>query len=365
MILMGIIKRSYSTNFYEWPIGKERKHTSILKWKSVMGQPIIVYYPLLTFDPISNYDNQKEMLDRGDSLEVWQGMEYEQLERRYIPIRRNHIPVVHEKIKANFNFFDNLELLLKVIEQNFKVPNEEWLWDDTGYWTAKDSKYSYMGLSEESAFDLWSNSSNLTLCYVASNPSMLLEFKLDKTEGDSFYLNIYYGNRFVVFPDLIDAVHKSLDGVGNWELLNSQKGNDSTIIEGQYRHRELIYELPDTTFSIIPARVIPLYEPPTPGTDFLFAVALKNTFFKIEDTINEPEGFAIVIRGGGWLREDFQRGKKYHVVSSEVRKLENCYVASLVVDEIKEKDSGNEILVKNFLNDPDLSSINNLLNKYS
>ena len=343
MPLMGIIKRSYSTNFYDWPIGKERKHISILKWESVSGQPIVVYHPLLPFDPISIYDHQRDMLDRGDFLDNWQGIDHEQLDERYIPVRQNLTPIVHEKIKANFNFFDNLELLLKTIEQNFKVPDDHWLWDDTGFWTARDTKYSYMGLSEESAFDLWTKSSNLILCYVTSNPSTLLEFKLDKREENIFYLNIYYTNRFVVFPDLIDAVHKSLDCAGNWELLKSEKGNHDTIFESLHRRRGQISEMPDTTFSIIPAMVIPLYEPPRPGTDFLFAVALENTFFKIENTMNEREGLAIVTKRRSLMRDDFQSEKRYQVIISEVKKLENCYVVYLIIDELKQDDADPEI----------------------
>ena len=339
MQIMGIIKRSHSTNFYDWPIGKERKHTAVLKWTSISEQPIVVYHPLLPFDPISIYGNQSDMFDRDNFLSSWEEIDRAQLEERYIPIKRNLTPIVHEKIKANFNFFDNLELLLKTIEKNFKVPEDEMLWYDTGYWTGRNAKYTYMGLSEESAFDIWTKSSDLSLCYVASNSSTLLEFKLDKREENIFYLNIYYTNRFVVFPDLIDAVHKSLDFAGNWELLNSEKGNHDTIFESLYKRRGQIFDMPDTTFSIIPAMVIPFSEPPIPGTDFLFAVALENNFYKIETTMNEPEGFAIVDKPGGWMRDDFQSEKRYHLIFSKYRKLENCYVAYLIINKMKQAET--------------------------
>lgn len=103
----------------------------------------------------------------------------------------------------------------------------------------------------------------------------------------------------------------------------------------------------------MPARVIPLFEHPQPGTDFLFAVAVENTFFKIENKMKEPEGFAIMTRSGGWLREDFQFEKSYQVIFDEVIKLENCYVVWLAVDELKEDNSNYKYLLENFLNKPD------------
>lgn len=353
MYIMGIIRRSYSTDFYDWPISKERKHVSALKWESEKGQPIVVYHPFLTFDPISKFENQRDMLDRDLSIFDWQETEYHQLRREYMPHEQNITPIVHEKIMANYNFFDCLELLLTAIEKNFKVPDDTWLWYDTGYWTAWDAKYSYIGLSEKSALDLWTKTVNLTLCYVVSSPSMLLEFKLNKSEENSFYLNIYYTNKFIVFPDLIDAVHKSLEGIGKWKLLKTEKVDHDTIFEVQNSHQRLINELPNKIFPIMPARVIPLFEHPQPGTDFLFAVAVENTFFKIENKMKEPEGFAIMTRSGGWLREDFQFEKSYQVIFDEVIKLENCYVVWLAVDELKEDNSNYKYLLENFLNKPD------------
>lgn len=363
---MGIIKRNHSTNFYEWPIGEERKHDSLLKWETTKGQPMVVYHPSLNFDPISNLMRQIKMLGRDDSIYNWEKLEIQnRLERRYIPGEQNTTPILHEEIKANFNFFDYLEPLLTAVERNFKITVDELLWYNTGYWAARDAKYSYIGLSEKSAFDLWTKSSNLILFYVASNPSTLLEFKLDKREENIFYLNIYYANRFVVFPDLIDGMHKSLEETGKWKVLRTEKGDHSTIFESKYNNGHRKNNISENIFQITLPRVIPLNEPPRSETDWLYAVAMNNTFFKIGNNMKKSEGFAIVTRNGGWLREDFHNEKRYHVIYSEVRKLENCYVASLVVDEIKEKDSDNEILLKNFLNDPDLSSIHNLLKKPS
>ena len=152
---------------------------------------------------------------------------------------------------------------------------------------------------------------------------------------------------------LVDAVHKSLEGIGKWKLLKTEKVDHDTIFEVQNSHQRLINELPNKIFPIMPARVIPLFEHPQPGTDFLFAVAVENTFFKIENKMKEPEGFAIMTRSGGWLREDFQFEKSYQVIFDEVIKLENCYVVWLAVDELKEDNSNYKYLLENFLNKPD------------
>ena len=334
---MGIIRRGYSKNFYHWPIEEEKKYDSMLKWESVKDQPILVFHPFLSFDPISNFDRQRSMLARDHSNIGWEmSKTYDLLESIFVPEDDKLTPIIHEKIKADFNFFDSSESLLAKIEYNFKVPEDEWLWNDTGYWSAIDSKYGYMGISEDSAFDLWNQSKDLILCYIASNPCTLLEFKLDKREENSFSLNIYYANKFVAFPDLIDAIHRALDEVGCWKTIKIEKKDHDIIFDSKYNNHQLTKKENPTTFSITPTLVMPLGDDPHVGTDLLYAVIVENTFFKIENMMKKPEGYAIVIRGGGWLREDFQAEKKYNVSFTRVRRLENCFLVRLVVNELKE-----------------------------
>ena len=219
------------------------------------------------------------------------------------------------------------------------------LWNDTGYWAAADSENGYTGLSEDSALALWKNSDKLKLCYVASNLSTLLEFTLDKQEADRFSLNVYYSNRFVVFPDLIDTIHKALNKLGSWKTLRIEQDDHDAIFDIQTNNTRMKMNEPNS-FTISPKRVIPLRDDPYPGTDWLSAVVIENIFFTHEDTMTKPNGYAIVIRGGGWMRRDFQENNKHVVSFSEVRKLENCFILSIVVNAYKEENSALGRLLK-------------------
>ena len=336
---MGIIRRSYSTEFYFWPIDKEKRHDSILKWEVVRGEPVVVFHPFLSFDPLTNLERQTGMLARDGYILDWQinGL-YDNLKGIYDPGEDRVTPIVHEEIKADFNFFQGLDSFLGKIERNFKLKADQWLWNDTGYWTAMDSKYGYMGLSEESAIRIWNNNKDIRLCYIVSNPSTILEFYLDKREENIFSLNVYYTNTFVVFPDLIEAVHRALDEVGNWKTIKIENKDHDVILASDYKNKRSMKREDIITFSISPKRVMPIGNDPNPGTDFLYAVIVENTFFNIEERVKKPDGYAILIRGGGWLREDFQEEKKYQISFSEVRKLENCYLVQLAVKEIAQDD---------------------------
>ncbi|MEM0134047.1 MAG: hypothetical protein QXU18_02300 [Thermoplasmatales archaeon] len=344
---MGVIKRSYSENFYFWPIEKEKRNDSILKWESGKKAPIVVYHPFLRFDPISNFDRQIGMLARDHSDLNWGISEINSfLESKYIPAEDKLTPIVHEKIKAKFDFFGSLNLLLTRIEYYYKIPENNWLWDNTGYWSAKGSRFGYMGISEKSALDLWNQSDELTLCYIASNASSLLEFILDKREENSFFLNIYYSNEFSAFPDLIDAVHKALDEIGQWEALKIEKNDHEIIFNYKPNISELTNDEKFASFPIIPYRVMPFGEDPPVGTDFLYAVIVENTFFKIHNWMKIPEGYAIVTRSGGWLKDDFQAKKRYQTFFRRVRKLENCFLVSISVREVKEMNSLSDFILK-------------------
>lgn len=328
---MKIIKRSYPAKLYRWPIGEDKESDIILKWKSNLNQSLIVFHPFLAFDPISTYSRQKGILARGhSSIEI--------LKRKYIT-ELEYTPIVHEEIRADFNFFSNLESLLAIIEHNFKIPKDAWLWYDTGYWTAKSRKFSYMGISEDSALQVWSRNNEITLSYVASSTSVLLEFRLDKHEENAFVLNVYYTNRFVVFPDLIDTVHRALNCLGPWEIKKTETTEHDKIFDIGY-HQGYSNEMVTTlTFPIIPIRVIALSNNPAPGSDFLYAVLVKNTFFKIPGCVTKPEGYAILTYSGGWLKQDFDRGKLFEVGYARIMKLGFCCLVSLSVKEHYKDDN--------------------------
>ncbi len=344
---MGAIKRQYPTKFYHWPIEKEKKQESMMKWKSDAKQPFILFHPYLNFDPIKNFDRQISMMDRDHTKLEWEMKElYDFLEKIYVSSEDRLMPIVHETIRTDFGFFDNLESLLTKIEFNFKLFEGEWLWGDTGYWIAKDKKFRYLGLSEASALNLWRDSEDLILCYVASNPSTLLEFTLDKRAEDSFSLNIYYANRYVVFPDLIDAIHKALNALGSWKTIRVERGDHDDIFGKNHSEYSMAGSGTPATFNVNPKRVIPLSEDPPVGTDWLYAVVVENTFFSIDGAMDVPEGFAILIRSGGFLRDDFQAKKKHYLSFSKVRRLENCFLVELVANGFKEEDSILDTLLK-------------------
>lgn len=331
---VGIIKRSYPAKLYRWPIGEDKKSDIILKWESNLNQSLIVFHPCLAFDPISTYNRQEDMLARdSSSIGIMEEHRHLEVERKYI-LKSEHItPIVHEEIIADFNFFSSLERLLARIECNFNLSKDRWLWDDTGYWTAKSGKFRYMGISEDSAFQVWNKSNEMALYYVASSTSILLEFIMDKHEENSFVLNIYYTNRIVVFPDLIDAVHRALDDLGPWEIKNTETKDHDEIFAIEQKKDHPYERGAPLTFPIIPVRVISLFENPFPGSDFLYAVLVKNTFFKIEGQMTKPEGYAILTHSGGWLRKDFEIGKLFQARYVRVMKLGFCYLVSISVEE--------------------------------
>ena len=338
---MKVIIRSYSENFYFWPIDEEKKHDSIMKWEYNSGQPIVVFHPLLSFDPISTLERQRQILarERDEGLFDWQTeKKYDKFKRMYDPKEDITKPIVHEEINVNCNFFKILELFLGNIERNFNFNEGDGFWKDTGYWTAKDKKYAYMGISEESALRVWDKSSDVKLCYIASSDFTLLEFYLDKLEENSFSLNIYYANKYNVFPDSIDAVHRALDKIGEWRTIKIETKDHEDIFAINYKNRSLIEKDDVKSFTIKPQRVIPLGSNPSPGTDWLFAVVVENTFFTINDQIKKPEGYVILERKGGWSGEDLNEDKEYIIFYSMVRKLEHCYLVELLVDEIKDDD---------------------------
>lgn len=338
---MKVINRIYSEDFYFWPIDKEKKHDSIMKWEDNSGQPIVVFHLLLSFDPISTLERQRQILarERDEELFDWQTeKEYDKFRSIYGPKEEIKKPIVHEEIKVRCNFFNSLESFLGDLERNLKLNAGGGFWSDTGYWAAKDNKYTYMGISEESAFMVWEQCSDVKLCYIASSVPILLEFYLDKLEEDSFSINVYYTNRFTVFPDLIDAVHRTLDKIGEWERIKIETEDYDDIFTITPKNKHHMERDDIKSFPVRPQRVIPLVSNPSPGTDWLFAVVAENTFFKINDIMKKPNGYVILDKKGGWNRKDFDEDKKYSVFRSKVGRLEHCYLVGLVVDQITYDD---------------------------
>ena len=256
------------------------------------------------------------------------------LESAFIPNSEFITPIVHEEIRADFSFFSGLELLLAGIERNCKLTKDAWLWGNTGYWAARSGRFGYMGISEEGAKQIWEKSRDIAMSYIASSSSILLEFRLDKNEKDACIFNVYYSNRFIVFPDLIDAVHKALDDLAPWKVMKKEIKELDVIFSIEKKERSTMETKNISTFPIHPVRVIPLTEDPRPGSDWLDTVIVKNTFFKASGQIS-PEGYIILSRGGGWIRNDFQQGKLYIVTFSKVLKLGFCYLANVWVNEQK------------------------------
>lgn len=290
---MEPIKRGYSTSFFRWPIEKGKEKKAILEWKSDSNLPIIIYHPHLNFDPISNFSRRINMIDRERSslmleMEGFHGS----LNDYFVPKEDKFIPIIHESIKVYSNFFENIKLLLSSIEFNSRVPKDNWLWDDTGFWSAKSDKNRYMGLSEESAFNLWDDSKDLLMSLIISSPSTLLEITLDKLQESSFDLDIYYSNRFVAFPDRIRAVHESLNNIGKWKSIKIEKDNYDIIFGTISHQKSMLQKEKKPIFYVKPEWVIPLNENPEVGTDWLYAVIVKNTFFSLNKGMNKPEGYA-------------------------------------------------------------------------
>ena len=354
---MKVIIRNYSEYFYFWPIDDEKKHDSIMKWEYNSGQPIVVFHPLLSFDPISTLERQRQILARERDegpFDYRTEKKYDKFRSFYDPIADIRKPIVHEEIKVRCNFFKSLEPFLGDLEWNFKFNPGDGFWSDTGCWTAKDNKYSYMGLSEESALMVWDQSSDVKLCYIASSESTLLEFYLDKLEENSFSLNIYYANKYNVFPDSIDAVHRALDKIGEWKRIKIETKDHDDIFAINHKNRSLIEKGDIESFTIKPQRVIPYESNLSPETEWFFAVVVENTFFTINDQIKKPEGYVILEGKGGLSGEDFNEDKEYIIFYSMVRKLEHCHLVELLIDEITEGDDFG------FLNWPYSQKLNDL-----
>ena len=77
---------------------------------------------------------------------------------------------------------------------------------------------------------------------------------------------------------------------------------------------------------------------PEVGTDWLYAVIVKNTFFSLNKGMNKPEGYAVITRGGGFLNNDFLPNRKHYLSFSTQKKLQNCYLVELGVNGYKEED---------------------------
>lgn len=331
---MGIIKRMYSPDFYTWPIDKEKKHASILRWDSIQGQPIVVFHPHLSFDPLNNLRRHEGILARDGDVFDWQNDNlYNDLNGIYDHREDNLVPIVHEEIEVDVSVFNNLDSFLSKIADYFKLESDQWLWYDTGFWAAKGHKYGYIGISEESAIRLWNENQKINLCYIASNTSMLLEFYLDKRVKSCFSLNVYYTNRSIVFPDLIDCVHRALDNIGYWKTINIENKDHDVIFSIDNKDKQSIGNNDERYLYIKPKMVMPFGDDPYPGTDFLYAVVVENTFFNVENVKGKPEGYAILTRPGGWLKEDFQGEKKY-MEYFYIRKLAHCYLVNMAVEEI-------------------------------
>ena len=351
---MTIIRRNYSTNFYRWPITEEKEHTSILKWEIEENDPLVVFHPFLSFDPINNLYRQISMLDDKDYFAMNEEDEISSnfWKKTYAYSEDLITPIVHETIRTNFNFFENLESLLTRIELDFKIQKGNWLWDDTGFWSAKDNKYGYIGLSEDSAKQLWKSCKELILCFVVSNPSMLIEFTADKKTDDGFYTNVYYANKFLPFPELIDVIHRTLDELGSWTTLKLEKQDEKDIFD-KYPERNSVFMTPESSaFSVFPEWAIPNHDDPPPGSEWLYAVVVKNKFFSIGRTMPTPMGYVILIMSGGWLNSDFNDDKKHFQFIKRIRKLENCYLVNLTATGYETQESEISHILKRLLLSP-------------
>lgn len=337
---MPAIERSYPSKFYNWPIQGDKRNQDIIEWKSSETGPMLLYHLYLRFDPLENADRQNSMIDRGFNHMAWENEElYELTEKIYVPEGDKYSPIVHETIEGGFDLFEKLDSLLERIEFYFRVPEEAWLWYDTGHWAANDKEHRYIGMSEESARILWNSKKDLTLCYVVSSGSTILEFNLDKKQQNRFLLDVYHTNRFLTFPDLIEVIHRAVDEFGEWKTTNIEK-IDENIIFGE--NLNFISD-PDgekpLTFKVIPKWVRPTGDNLRVGGNLYDAVVIENTFFSTQRSSSYPSGYALIkYRQGYWDDKDFDDRKEYFLSFSHARKLRNCILVDMYVDRYFEED---------------------------
>jgi hypothetical protein len=337
---MSAIVRHYSSRFFDWPITKAKRSQAYLQWNSNKNEVMTVFHPYINFDPISTYNRQDNMIDRGHStMKTEDELLYNSLKDFYIPEGDEITPIVHETIKVHSSFFENLEIILEKIESNFKVPEDNWLWDETGHWTAKDKNQTYIGMSEENAFELWRLKDQLSLCFVVSSTSIILEFYLNPGNDSHFSINIYYANRFLPFPDLINAVHEALNYVGKWETTDIEKDDESVIFRSKIKRTPFEINRKPKTFLVSPKWVRPISNTPRVGYNFYDTVVIENTFFPTQETETSATGYALIkFRQGYWYNSDFENGTDYYLISTHARQLSNCILADLWVDRYFEED---------------------------
>ncbi len=340
---MGIIKRSYSTRVFSWPIEKDRKFYPYVSWSSQASDPLVVYHPYLLFDPISKGSRMESVVDRRRRIFLHPLMDY--TAEKYIPRSIGEIPIKHcvYKVKVKANPLGVLETFLSMIEQSYRLTDDSWLWNDTGYWSGFSDNKGFIGLGEKSAAQLYKSGKEIKLCYVVSCPSTILVFTLASGIRNEFELDAYHSNKFIPFPELVSSIESSLSRIGKWDSILAENHTDDVVFHHKKAQRDHHRDCPFKVSSVKPEFVVPTINNPRIGENDYYAIVLKNKIFFGKECSLPQNGYFIASRGDYWMESlgDFSQEKRYSAGVLEMRKLRTC---SLVSIHLELQRDGDELL---------------------
>lgn len=145
--------------------------------------------------------------------------EFEQLESSpcevYVPDLGRESLVLQEDHHTEAHVLETIDAFLNHYPEVARLREDEQMWDDTGFWSARREDDNYIGLARATAESFLQENPDCEFALVLANQMNLFAFSTQSVPAGTF-VDVYLNNTYLPFGELRRAVQLTLDALGDW-----------------------------------------------------------------------------------------------------------------------------------------------------
>ena len=236
----------------------------------------------------------------------------------YIPYLGRKALVLQEAHHTEAHVLDTVDAFLEEYPEFVRLREDEQMWDDTGFWSARLDKDNYFGLARKTAELLLHDVPDCELALILANQMNMFAFTTQSGQKGT-WVDVYLNDSYLPFAELRRAVHLTIDTLGDWKR-GEYRIEDSGDILTARATRNVVGRGPP------PSETHPVAVVGAPIGTFHSAV-FEWKFGKTPWTVFDSLSYVLAAHDGPyWLDTDFTSDRKFELGTFHPYSLRDCIV---------------------------------------